>query len=327
MLFKALYLQKDESGFSAEVRELPALEPGDGEVLVGVEYSTLNFKDGLAITNRSPVVRSFPMVPGIDGAGTVLASRHPDFKVGDRVLSTGANVGEVRWGCLAQQAVLPPEGMVKLPEGFSARHAMAVGTAGFTAALAVLALERHGLKPGSEVLVTGATGGVGSIALALLARAGHRVTALTGKPAEADYLRELGATEVQDRATLAAPGKPLQKELWDGVVDALGSHTLANALAQTKRHGTVAACGLAQGGDLPGTVMPFILRGVTLAGIDSVWAPRPLREAAWQRVFESLDTTLLDRITEELPLSQAPDGARALMEGKVRGRIVVRIEG
>jgi acrylyl-CoA reductase (NADPH) len=301
MLFKALYLQKDESGFSAEVRELPALEPGDGEVLVGVEYSTLNFKDGLAITNRAPVVRSFPMVPGIDGAGTVLASRHPDFKVGDRVLSTGANVGEVRWGCLAQQAVLPPEGLVKLPEGFSARHAMAVGTAGFTAALAVLALEQHGLKPGSEVLVTGATGGVGSIALALLARAGHRVTALTGKP--------------------------LQKELWDGVVDALGSHTLVNALAQTKRHGTVAACGLAQGGDLPGTVMPFILRGVTLAGIDSVWATRPRREAGWQRVFESLDTTLLDRITEELPLSQAHDGARALMEGRVRGRIVVRIDG
>ena len=327
MLFKALYLQKDESGFSAEVRELPALEPGDGEVLVGVEYSTLNFKDGLAITNRSPVVRSFPMVPGIDGAGTVLASRHPDFKPGDRVLSTGADVGELRWGCLAQQAVLPPDGLVKLPGGFSARHAMAVGTAGFTAALAVLALERHGLKPGSEVLVTGATGGVGSIALALLARAGHRVTALTGKPAEGDYLRALGAAEVQDRATLAAPGKPLQKELWDGVVDALGSHTLVNALAQTRRHGTVAACGLAQGGDLPGTVMPFILRGVTLAGIDSVWAPRPLREAAWQRVFEALDTTLLDRITEELPLSQAPDGALALMEGRVRGRIVVRIDG
>jgi acrylyl-CoA reductase (NADPH) len=327
MLFKALYLQKDESGFSAQVRELPALEPGDGEVLVGVEYSTLNFKDGLAITNRAPVVRSFPMVPGIDGAGTVLASRHPDFKPGDRVLSTGADVGELRWGCLAQQAVLPPDGLVKLPEGFSARHAMAVGTAGFTAALAVLALEQHGLKPGSEVLVTGATGGVGSIALALLARAGHRVTALTGKPAEAGYLRELGAAEVLDRATLAAPGKPLQKERWDGVVDALGSHTLINALAQTKRHGTVAACGLAQGGDLPGTVMPFILRGVTLAGVDSVWATRPQREAAWQRVFEALDTTLLERITEELPLSQAQDGARALMEGRVRGRIVVRIDG
>jgi acrylyl-CoA reductase (NADPH) len=325
-MFKALYLQKDDSGFKADVRELPPLEPGEGEVLVGIEYSTLNFKDGLAITNRSPVVRSFPMVPGIDGAGTVLASRHPDFKPGDRVLSTGANVGETRWGCLAQQAVLPADGMVKLAEGFSARQAMSVGTAGFTAALAVLALEQHGLQPNSEVLVTGATGGVGSIALALLARAGHRVTAATGKPAESQYLRELGATDVVDRAEFAASGKPLQKERWDGVVDALGSHTLVNALAQTRRHGTVAACGLAQGGDLPGTVMPFILRGVTLAGIDSVWAPRPLREAAWQRVFSALDTTLLDRLTEEIPLAQAQDGARALMEGKVRGRIVVRID-
>jgi acrylyl-CoA reductase (NADPH) len=326
MLFKALYLQKDEGGFRAELRELPALEPGDGEVLVGVEYSTLNFKDALAITDRSPVVRSFPMVPGIDGAGTVITSRHPSFQPGDRVVSTGADVGELRWGCLAQQAVLPPDGLVKLPEGFSTRHAMALGTAGFTAALAVLALEKHGLKPGSEVLVTGATGGVGSIAVGLLARAGHRVTALTGKPAESGYLRELGAAEVLDRATLAAPGKPLQKERWDGVVDALGSHTLVNALAQTKRDGVVAACGLAQGADLPGTVMPFILRNVTLAGINSVWPARPLREAAWQRLFTTLDTALLDRITQELPLSRAQEGARALMEGQVRGRIVVRID-
>jgi acrylyl-CoA reductase (NADPH) len=326
MLFKALYLQKDESGFRAELRELPPLEPGDGEVLVGVEYSTLNFKDALAITDRSPVVRSFPMVPGIDGAGTVITSRHPDFQPGERVVSTGADVGELRWGCLAQQAVLPPDGLVKLPEGFSTRHAMALGTAGFTAALAVLALEKHGLKPDSEVLVTGATGGVGSIAVVLLARAGHRVTALTGKPAESGYLRELGAAEVLDRATLAAPGKPLQKERWDGAVDALGSHTLVNALAQTKRDGVVAACGLAQGADLSGTVMPFILRNVTLAGINSVWPARPLREAAWQRLFTTLDAALLDRITQELPLSRAQEGARALMEGQVRGRIVVRID-
>ncbi|NML15375.1 MDR family oxidoreductase [Azohydromonas caseinilytica] len=325
-MFQALYLHKDAGGFSAALRELPPLEPGEGEVLVRIEYSTLNFKDGLAITDRAPVVRSFPMVPGIDGAGTVLISRHPDWKPGDRVVSTGADVGELRWGCLAQQAVLPPDGMVKLPDGFSARHAMAVGTAGFTAALAVLALERYGLPPGGEVLVTGATGGVGSIAVALLARAGHRVTALTGKPAEADYLRELGAADILDRATLAAPGRPLQKERWDGVVDALGSHTLVNALAQTKRDGVVAACGLAQGGDLPGTVMPFILRNVTLAGINSVWPARPLREAAWQRIFEALDTTLLDRLTQEISLAQAQEGARALMEGRVRGRIVVRID-
>lgn len=326
-MFKALYLHKDDGGFSAGLRELPPLQPAEGQVLVGVEWSTLNFKDGLAITNRAPVVRSFPMVPGIDGAGTVLESRHPDFKPGDRVLTTGADVGELTWGCLAQQAAVPAAGVVKLPDGFTARQAMAVGTAGFTAALAVLALERHGLQAGGEVLVTGATGGVGSIAIALLARAGHRVVAATGKPDESGYLRELGASEIIDRATLAAPGKPLQRERWDGVVDALGSHTLVNALAQTKRDGVVAACGLAQGGDLPGTVMPFILRNVTLAGINSVWPARPLREAAWQRVFTALDTTLLDRLTEELPLARAEEGARALMDGKVRGRIVVRIDG
>ncbi|WP_157270080.1 MDR family oxidoreductase [Azohydromonas aeria] len=325
-MFKALYLRKDDGAFEAGLRELPPLQPADGQVLIGVEWSTLNFKDGLAITNRAPVVRSFPMVPGIDGAGTVLQSRHPDFQPGDRVLTTGADVGELTWGCLAQQAAVPAAGVVKLPEGFTARQAMAVGTAGFTAALAVLALERHGLQPGGEVLVTGATGGVGSIAIALLARAGHRVVAATGKPDESGYLRELGASEIIDRATLAAPGKPLQRERWDGVVDALGSHTLVNALAQTKRDGVVAACGLAQGGDLPGTVMPFILRNVTLAGINSVWPARPLREAAWQRVFTALDTALLDRLTEELPLSRAEEGARALMDGKVRGRIVVRID-
>jgi acrylyl-CoA reductase (NADPH) len=325
-MFKALYLEKDAHGFSAGVRELPPLQPGEDEVLVGIEYSTLNFKDALAITDRSPVVRRFPMVPGIDGAGTVITSRHPDFQAGDRVASTGAEVGEVRWGCLAQQAVLPPDGLVKLPEGFSTRHAMAVGTAGFTAALAVLALEKHGLQSGSEVLVTGATGGVGSIAVALLARAGHSVTAATGKLDEADYLRALGASHVIDRRTLEAPGKPLQKERWDAVVDAVGSHTLVNALAQTKWHGVVAACGLAHGADLPGSVMPFILRGVTLAGINSVWPARPLREAAWRRIFESLDTGLLERLTQELPLARVQEGALALMEGKVRGRIVVRID-
>lgn len=324
-MVQALYLEKDEHGFRAALRDLPTMEPGEGEVLVGIEYSTLNFKDGLAIKNKAPVVRKFPMVPGIDGAGLVLASRHPDWKKGDRVASTGADVGELRWGCLAQQAVLPPEGLVRLPEGFSTRAAMAVGTAGFTAALAVLALERHGLKPGANVLVTGSTGGVGSISIALLARAGYRVTAATGKQAEDSYLRELGAADVVDRALFAAEGKPLQVERWDGVVDALGSHTLVNALAQTKRHGIVAACGLAQGRDLPGSVMPFILRGVTLAGIDSDWAPRPLREAAWQRIFEQLDLKLLERITWEVPLMQVQDGAQMLMEGKVRGRCVVRI--
>ena len=328
-MFKALVLYKDEAGFRAGIEDLddsrlPTL--ADGDVRIAVEYSTLNFKDGLALTDKGPVVRTWPMVPGIDGAGTVVESRHPRWQSGDRVLHNGWGVGETRWGCLAERAVLAGDGLVRLPSAFSTRQAMAIGTAGYTAMLCVLALEHQGVKAGQgDVLVTGATGGVGSVAVALLARLGHRVVAATGKAAEADYLVALGAAEVIDRASLAAPGKPLQKERWAAVVDAVGSHTLVNALAQTRYGGVVAACGLAQGADLPGTVMPFILRGVTLAGIDSVMAPLAKREQAWQRLARDLDLALLERITEEIALTDAVARAHDLMDGRVRGRLVVRI--
>ena len=329
-MFKALLLHKDEAGFRAGIESiddarLPAAQAGD--VLLGVEYSTLNYKDALALSNRGPVVRTWPMVPGIDGAGTVLASTHPKWQVGDRVVHNGWGVGETRWGCLAQRARLAGDGLVRLPTAFTPRQAMAIGTAGYTAMLCVLALERHGVAAGDgEVLVTGATGGVGSVAVALLARLGHRVVAATGKASEADYLKALGAAAVIDRGVLSAPGKPLQKERWRAVVDAVGSHTLANALAQMRYGGVVAACGLAQGADLPGSVMPFILRGVTLAGIDSVMAPLALREQAWQRLASDLDPALLERITSEITLDQTVARAHDLLDGKLRGRVVVRME-
>jgi acrylyl-CoA reductase (NADPH) len=328
-MFKALVLHKDDAGFHAGIESLdetrlPAL--GDGDVCIGVEYSTLNYKDGLALTNKGPVVRAWPMVPGIDGAGKVLESRHPRWQVGDRVVHNGWGVGETRWGCLAERAVLAGDGLVRLPAAFTARQAMAIGTAGYTAMLCVLALEQHGLKAGEgEVLVTGATGGVGSVAIAVLARLGHRVIAATGKAAESDYLKALGAADIIDRASLSAPGKPLQKERWAAVVDAVGSHTLVNALAQTRYGGVVAACGLAQGADLPGTVMPFILRGITLAGVDSVMAPLARREIAWQRLARDLDLALLERITEEIRFDDAVARAEDLIGGRVRGRLVVRI--
>lgn len=325
-MFKALLLEKDESGFRAGLRELDESALPDGDVLVAVEYSTLNFKDGLAITNRGPVVRSWPMVAGIDGAGTVLESTHPAWTPGDRVVHNGWGVGETRWGCLAQKARLKGDWLVQLPAAFSARQAMAIGTAGYTAMLCVMALERHGVKPGDgEVLVTGATGGVGSVATALLAKLGYRVVAATGKAGEAEYLKRLGAAAIIDRAELAAPGKPLQKERWAGVVDAVGSHTLANACAQTRWGGTVAACGLAQGGDFPATVMPFILRSVTLAGVDSVMAPLALRQQAWQRLARDLDPALLEGIATEIGLDEVVQRADDLMQGKLRGRVVVKI--
>ncbi|MBS0443472.1 MAG: oxidoreductase [Proteobacteria bacterium] len=326
-MFKALLLEKDDAGFRAGIRELDEAALPEGDVLVAVAHSTLNYKDGLAITNRSPVVRKWPMVAGIDGAGRVLESSHPQWKAGDGFILNGFGVGETHWGCLAQKARLKGDWLVPLPAAFSTRQAMAIGTAGYTAMLCVLALERHGLKTGGgEVLVTGATGGVGSVATALLAKLGHRVIAATGKAAEADYLRSLGAADVIDRAELAAPGKPLQKERWAAVVDAVGSHTLANACAQTRYGGVVAACGLAQGADLPATVMPFILRGVTLAGVDSVMAPQPLRREAWQRLARDLDPQRLETITTEVPLAQAIARAQDLMAGKLRGRVVVTIE-
>jgi acrylyl-CoA reductase (NADPH) len=325
-MFEALLLEKDDAGFRAGVTALDESRLPPGDVLVSNEYSTLNFKDGLALTQRAPVVRTWPMVPGIDGAGTVLESSHPDWRPGDRFVLNGWGVGETHWGCLAQRARLKGDWLVRRPEAFSARQAMAIGTAGYTAMLCVLALEQHGLAPGAgEVLVTGATGGVGSVAIALLARRGHRVVAASGKPQEADYLTRLGATQVIDRAELAAPGKPLQKERWAAVVDAVGSHTLANALAQTRYGGVVAACGLAQGMDLPASVAPFILRGITLAGIDSVMCPRPRRELAWARLARDLDPALLEAMTTEIGLDGALDAAARLMAGQVRGRIVVRL--
>lgn len=325
-MFKALLLQKTESGADAALREVDESALPAGDVTIAVEYSTLNYKDALAITHRSPVVRAWPMVAGIDGAGTVLESTHPKWRAGDRVVLDGWGVGETHWGCLAERARVKGDWLVALPAAFTTRQAMAIGTAGYTAMLCVLALERHGVTPGDgEVLVTGATGGVGSVAVALLAKLGHRVVAATGKSTEADYLRRLGAGSVIDRAELAAPGKPLQKERWAAAVDAVGSHTLANVLAQTRYGGTVAACGLAGGHDLPGTVMPFILRGVTLAGVDSVYAPMARREEAWSRLARDLDPALLESMITEVPLAQALDKARDLMEGKVRGRVVVRI--
>lgn len=326
-MYPALVLDKSPD-FSASVRQVDDTFLPEGDVTVAIAYSTLNYKDALAITNRSPVVRSWPMVAGIDGAGTVLASASPQWKAGDEVVLNGFGVGESHKGCLAGRARLKAQWLVRRPPVFSARQAMAIGTAGYTAMLCVLALERQGVVPGSgEVLVTGATGGVGSVAIALLARLGHRVVAATGKSSEAAYLEQLGASVVIDRAELAAPGKPLQKERWAGVVDAVGSHTLANALAQTRYGGVVAACGLAQGMDLPASVAPFILRGVALLGIDSVMAPLAVREQAWSRLARDLDPALLEAITTEIGLDEAVAQAARLMAGQVRGRLVVRTGG
>ena len=324
-MFKALLLNKADS-FSAAVQAVDSVNLPAGDVTVAVEYSTLNYKDGLAITNKGPVVRNWPMVAGIDGAGTVLESAHPNWKPGDSFIHNGWGVGETHWGCLAEKARLKGDWLVKLPAAFTTRQAMCIGTAGYTAMLCVMALEDHGVHPGDgEVLVTGATGGVGSVAVALLAKLGYKVVAATGKLSEESYLKSLGASAIIDRAELSQPGKPFQKERWAGVVDAVGSNTLANALAQTRYSGTVAACGLAQGMDLPTTVMPFILRGVTLVGVDSVMAPIALRQRAWNRLAQDLNPAVLESMIEEVPLEAAIDKAHALMDGKVRGRVVVRI--
>ena len=325
-MFKALQLNKTDAGFSAAVVSIDEAQLPAGDVLAKVDYSTLNFKDGLAITNTGPVVRSWPMVAGIDGAGMVLESTHPAWHAGDQFIHNGWGLGETRWGLMAERARLQGDWLVRLPAAFSTRQAMAIGTAGYTAMLCVLALERHGLKPGDgEVLVTGATGGVGSVAVALLGKLGYRVVAATGKADEESYLKQLGASAVMDRAELSAPGKPLQKERWAAVVDAVGSHTLANACAQTRYGGVVAACGLAQGADFPATVLPFILRGVTLAGIDSVMAPLGRRQQSWDRLAMDLDPAKLDTILQEVPLERAAEKAADLMAGKVRGRVVVKI--
>ena len=320
-----MLLEKNEN-FQASVQTLEDSRLPPGDVTVAVAYSTLNFKDGLAITNRSPVVRQWPMVAGIDGAGTVLESSHPDWKAGDAFVHNGWGVGETHWGCLAEKARLKGDWLVHLPSAFTPRQAMAIGTAGYTAMLCVMALEERGVRPESgDILVTGASGGVGSVAIALLSHLGYRVVASTGKLQESGYLQTLGATEWVDRQTLSAPGKPFQKERWAGVVDTVGSHTLANALAQTRYGGTVAACGLAQGMDLPTTVMPFILRNVALVGVDSVMAPLARRQQAWDRLARDLDPAKLEAMIEEVPLDLAQAKAQALMDGQVRGRVVVRI--
>ena len=326
-MFKAILITQDDAGYRSCLQDIDeALLPA-GDVSVDVEWSTLNYKDGLAITGKSPVVRRFPMVPGIDFAGTVSASDHPAWRVGDRVLLNGWGVGETHCGGLAQKARVRGEWLVALPQQFSARQAMAIGTAGYTAMLCVLALERHGIKPqDGEILVTGANGGVGSVAVALLAKLGYPVVASTGRVAEAEHLKALGASEVIDRQTLSSPGKPLGKERWAGVIDTVGSHTLANACATTRYHGAVAACGLAGGMDFPATVAPFILRAVTLYGIDSVMVPLALRQQAWARLARDLDPAKLESITAEIALSEAIDVAGKLLAGQVRGRVVVDVK-
>ena len=325
-MFKSLQLNKTDAGFSAAITDTDEAQLPPGDVQAAVEYSTLNYKDGLAITNSGPVVRSWPMVAGIDGAGTVIESNHPAWQAGDKFVHNGWGLGETRWGLMAERASLQGDWLVRLPAAFTTRQAMAIGTAGYTAMLCVMALEQHGVTPAAgEVLVTGATGGVGSVAVALLGKLGYTVVAATGKASEEAYLKQLGAASVIDRAGLSAPSKPLQKERWAAVVDVVGSHTLANACAQMRYGGVVAACGLAQGADFPATVMPFILRGITLAGIDSVMAPLARRQAAWQRLAVDLDPAKLEAIVEEVPLERAVEKAAELMSGKVRGRIVVKI--
>lgn len=325
-MFRAILIDKDDTGYRARLQALDEAQLPAGDVRVRVSHSTLNYKDALAITGKGPVVRQFPMVPGIDLAGVVEESRHPDFKAGDAVLLNGWGVGEGHWGGLAEQARLNGDWLIPLPAGFSAAEAMALGTAGYTAMLAVLALERHGVTPErGEVLVTGANGGVGSVAIALLAKLGYRVAASTGRPEEAEYLRSLGAAEIVERASLSEPGRPLGRERWAGAIDSLGSHTLANVCASTRYGGCVAACGLAQGMDFPATVAPFILRGVTLAGIDSVMRPRADRLEAWSRLARDLDKRLLAPITRTIGLEEVIPTAGELLAGKVRGRVVVDV--
>lgn len=325
-MFKGILIEKDEAGYRASVQGIDDARLPEGDVTVRVDYSSLNYKDGLAITGKGPVVRKFPMVPGIDIAGTVEASANPDYKAGDRVVLNGWGVGETHWGGLAQKARLRGEWLVPLPAAFSARQAVAIGTAGYTAMLCVMALERHGVKPGDgEIVVTGAAGGVGSVAIAVLAKLGYTVVAVSGRSEEGDYLKQLGAAEIIDRSAFSAPGKPLGKERWAGAVDVVGSHTLANICATTRYRGVVTACGLAGGMDFPSSVAPFILRGVTLIGVDSVMCPRPERLVAWERLGRDLDVAKLDVITREVALAEAIPTAAQLMDGKVRGRVVVDV--
>ena len=323
---KAILVNKDDDGYRAEVAEVPESDLPDGEVSIAVDYSTLNYKDSLAITGDSPVIRSFPMVPGIDLAGTVEACSNDAFQPGDKVILNGWGVGENHWGGLAQKARLQANWLNKLPDVFTTELAMGIGTAGYTAMLCVLALEKNDVKPeDGEIIVTGAAGGVGSVAIAVLAKLGFTVVASSGRPEQADYLRSLGVAEVIERNELSEPGRPLGKERWAGAIDAVGSHTLANICAATKYGGTVTACGLAQGPDLPATVMPFILRGVSLAGIDSVYAPAELRLEAWQRLANDLDPTLIKTMMSRIGLDEVVETAKAQLQGQTLGRIVVDV--
>ena len=324
--FKAIRVDKADKGITVALTQFDEADLMEGDVSLRVEWSALNYKDGLALTGKAPVVRRFPMIAGIDFAGTVEESSHPQWKAGDKVVSTGWGLGETHLGAYAEKARVKGDWLVRLPEGMSARDAMAIGTAGFTAMLAVLALERHGLTPErGPVVVTGAAGGVGSVATAVLAKLGYHVIASTGRMAEGDYLRGIGAAEVIDRNELSGPAKPLARERWAGGIDSVGSNTLANILSMTKYGGAIAACGLAAGMDLPTSVAPFILRGVCLLGIDSVMCPIELRKTAWSRLASDLDRTKLIEITHEIVLDQVIDTAPKILAGQVRGRIVVKI--
>jgi acrylyl-CoA reductase (NADPH) len=324
--FKAIRIDKAEKGTTAALTQFDETELMEGDVTVRVEYSAVNYKDGLAVTGKAPVVRRFPMIAGIDLAGTVEQSSHPQWKAGDKVICTGWGMGETHLGAYAEKARVKGDWLVRLPEGMSARDAMAVGTAGFTAGLAVLALEKHGLTPKhGPVVVTGAAGGVGSVATAVLSKLGYHVIASTGRMSEAPYLKGLGAAEVIDRNELSGPAKPLAKERWAGGIDSVGSTTLANLLSMTKYGGAIAACGLAAGMDLPSSVAPFILRGVCLLGIDSVMCPIELRKTAWSRLARDLDPSKLAEITHEIGLGEVIAAGATILAGQVRGRIVVKI--
>jgi acrylyl-CoA reductase (NADPH) len=324
--FKAMVIEKAEKGTTAAIADFDEADLMDGDVTVAVEYSTLNYKDGLAVTGKAPVVRRFPMIAGVDFAGTVESSSHPTWKKGDKVICNGWGLGETHLGAYAARARVKGDWLVRLPASMSAREAMAIGTAGYTAMLSVMALERHGLTPDAgPIAVTGAAGGVGSVAVALLAKRGFSVSAVTGRAAEAGYLTGLGASEILERAELTGPVKMLAKERFGGGIDAVGSTTLANLLSMTRYGGAVAACGLAGGMDLPTSVAPFILRGVCLYGIDSVMCPLPRRQEAWKRLESELDRQKLAEMTREIGLSELPRAAADILAGRVRGRIVVKI--
>jgi acrylyl-CoA reductase (NADPH) len=324
--FKAIRIDKADKGTIVALTEFDEADLMDGDVTIRVEWSTLNYKDGLAVTGKAPVVRRFPMIAGIDLAGTVEQSSHPQWKAGDKVICNGWGMGETHLGAYAEKARVNGDWLVRLPEGMSAREAMAIGTAGYTAMLSVLALEKQGLTPkDGPIVVTGAAGGVGSVAIAVLSKLGYHVIASTGRMAEADYLKSLGAAELIDRNELSGPAKPLARERWAGGIDSVGSTTLANILSMTKYRGAIAACGLAAGMDLPSSVAPFILRGVCLLGIDSVMCPLELRKIAWTRLATDLDRTKLTEITHEIGLDEVIGAGAKILAGQVRGRIVVKI--